>query len=37
MTKTLNSRYEYGVGRTTKQVTRTLLGFWKKDHEDQEC
>lgn len=37
MNKTLNTKYEYGVGTTTKKVTRTLLGFWKKDREDQEC
>jgi len=34
MNGTINSRYEYGVGRTTKKVTRTLLGLWKRDLVD---
>jgi hypothetical protein len=37
MTSTVNSRFEYGVGRTTKQVTKTLLGLWKRDYADSEC
>jgi hypothetical protein len=37
MTSTVNNRFEYGVGRTTKQVTKTLLGLWKREYAEAEC
>ena len=37
MTSTVNNRFEYGVGTTTKRVTHTLLNLWKREYNTVEC